>query len=252
MTLESAWFGSRQAPTLVLLHEGLGCVALWRDFPARLAEATGCGVFAWSRRGYGQSGPVALPRPLTYMHDEAALLSSVLDEAGVHRAILVGHSDGASIAAIHAGSVYDARVRGLVLIAPHFFTEEMGLRAIGAAREAYDTGDLRARLARYHRDVDNAFRGWNDAWLNPAFRAWRIDEYLPYIRLPVLVIQGEDDEYGTPAQVGMVHELAYGPVESMMVPGARHSPHLQAPAIVQDRVAGFVARIGAHEGPADR
>ena len=246
--IETAWWGPRDAPTLVLLHEGLGCVALWRDFPARLAEATGCGVFAWSRLGYGQSDPALLPRASTYMHEEAALLRSVLDGRGIRRAILVGHSDGASIAAIYAGSVYDARVRGLVLIAPHFFTEPKALHAIAAAREAYGAGGLRARLARHHRDVDNAFRGWNDAWLDPGFRAWRIDEYLPYVRLPILAIQGEDDEYGTAAQIAIVHELSYGPVESLMVPHARHAPHLQAPGVVLPAIAAFTHRLFAlHE-----
>ncbi len=227
------------APTIVLLHEGLGSVGLWRDFPASLAQATGCGVFAYSRPGYGRSDPVALPRPLTYMHDEAARLPAILDAAGIRRAILLGHSDGASIAVISAGSRYDARIRGLVLIAPHFFTEDMGLAAIAASRDAYDNGALRASLARHHKDPDNAFRGWNDAWLDPAFRAWRIDEYLPYIRLPILLIQGDADPSGTQAQLRTVEDMAYGPVQTVLVPGARHAPHLEAGAAVLAAVAEF-------------
>jgi pimeloyl-ACP methyl ester carboxylesterase len=243
--VEAAWWGPppHAAPTLVLLHEGLGCVALWRDTPARLAQATGCGVFAYSRLGYGGSDPVPLPRPLTYMHDEAARLPGVLDAAGVRRAILVGHSDGASIAAIYAGSRYDPRVRGLVLIAPHFFTEETGLASIASARDAYEHGDLRTRLARHHRDVDVAFRGWNAAWLDPGFRAWRIDEFLPYIRVPMLLIQGERDEYGTAAQLRAVEEVAYGPVETLIVPGAGHAPHRDAPDLVLGAVEAFAHRL---------
>ena len=247
--IEAAWWGPdpAAAPTLVLLHEGLGSVALWRHTPALLAAATGCGVFAYSRPGYGQSDPVTLPRPLSYMHDEARRLPAVLDAAGVQRAVLVGHSDGGSIAAIAAGSHYDRRVRGLALIAPHFFVEDEGIRAIEAIRAAYLTGTLRQSLAKYHRDVDVAFWGWNRAWLDPAFRAWRIDEFLPYIRLPILLLQGEDDSYGTLAQLRIVEAMAYGPVETVLVPGAEHSPHLDAPEQVVPVVAEFVARVWAHE-----
>ena len=165
------------APTLVLLHEGLGCVGLWGDFPEKLQEATGAGVFVYSRAGYGQSSPVTLPRPLTYMHDEARdMLPRLLDEIGFRRGLLIGHSDGASIAAIYAGSHQDHRVGGLVLIAPHFFTEDAGIASIVEARKAYETGDLRQRLSRWHADVDNAFKGWNGAWLDPDFRQWDITE----------------------------------------------------------------------------
>ena len=169
-TLEAVCYGPPpgKAPTIVMLHEGLGCVALWRDFPRKVAEATGFGVFAWSRAGYGQSDPVELPRPLDYMTREALdVLPGVLDAIGFRYGILLGHSDGASIAAIYAGGVEDFRVRGLVLMAPHFFTEEAGLQAIAAAKTAYEGGDLRERLAKYHGHVDNAFYGWNGAWLDP-------------------------------------------------------------------------------------
>ncbi|MEC8245105.1 MAG: alpha/beta fold hydrolase, partial [Pseudomonadota bacterium] len=156
------------APTIVLLHEGLGCVALWRDFPEQLARATGCGVFAFSRPGYGQSDPKPLPWPLDYMTREAAdTLAPVLDALAAPAVVLVGHSDGATIAAIHAGSVEDRRLWGVVLMAPHFFTEPEGLASIAEARTAYDGGDLRVRLGKYHRDPDNCFRGWNDSWLHP-------------------------------------------------------------------------------------
>jgi pimeloyl-ACP methyl ester carboxylesterase len=236
------------APTIVMLHEGLGCVALWRDFPRLLAEHTGCGVFAYSRFGYGNSAPAPLPWPTTYMHDEGLkILPRVLDAAGIGRFILLGHSDGGSIATIFSGGVQDFRQRGAILIAPHFFTEEMGLRSIAAARTAYDTGTLRPRLARYHADVDNAFRGWNGAWLHPDFRAWRIDDYLATIRVPLLVLQGEADEYGTPAQLDCAAAEAYCPVDTALIPGAGHSPHLSHAAEIFAHIVPFVRRIRALE-----
>ncbi len=198
--IEAAWHGPApdRAPTLVLLHEGLGCIAMWRDFPRLLAERTGYGVLAYSRPGYGKSDPVLLPRPLSYMHDEAReVLPAVLDQAGIRKTVLVGHSDGASIATIYAGSQQDFRVRGLALMAPHFFVEDISVRSIAEAKQAYETGGLRERLARYHADVEVAFRGWNDAWLDPKFREWRIDDELAHVRVPMLIIQGKDDQYGT-------------------------------------------------------
>src|SRR5712675_3578475 len=163
------------APTIVMLHEGLGCAGLWGDFPDRLAAATSAGVFVYSRAGYGASTKVALPRPLDYMHIEALdVLPKLLDKIGFRRGLLLGHSDGASIAAIYAGSHQDHRVQGLVLIAPHFIVEDVSIDSIAQAKTAYEQGDLKARLARWHKHVDVAFRGWNDAWLDPAFRSWDI------------------------------------------------------------------------------
>jgi len=248
--IEAKWWGPgpEAAPTIVMLHEGLGCVALWRDVPARLAELTGCGVLAYSRFGYGASAPVTLPRPLTYMHDEAlTALGQVLDQAGVRTAILVGHSDGGSIAAIYAGGVQDFRLRGAVLIAAHFFTEDMGISSIEAAKVAYETTNLREKLGRYHRDPDNAFWGWNGAWLDPGFRDWRIDDYVPTIRVPVLLVQGSADEYGTLAQFETFEGEAYCPVERLVVEGAGHSPHLTHADVVLPAIAGFVGRILALE-----
>ena len=247
-TLEAAWWGPGPdtAPTLVLLHEGLGCVALWRGLPARLAEATGCGVLAYSRAGYGQSDPVQPPRKLSYMHDEAALaLPAVLDAAGIRQAVLVGHSDGASIALLYAGGRQDFRIAGLVLIAPHVIVEDVTIAGIAAARRAYETAGLRDRLARYHQDVDGAFWGWNRAWLDPAFRAWRIDYCVPFIRVPILLIQGDADEYGTEAQLSLIEAEAYCPVERLMVPGAGHAPQNSHAELVVGAVATFVARLRA-------
>jgi pimeloyl-ACP methyl ester carboxylesterase len=241
--LETAWWGPGpdQAPTLVLLHEGLGCVALWRDFPEALVAATGCGVFAWSRFGYGGSDPVTLPRPMSYMHDEAlTVLPRVLDAAGVRRAVVIGHSDGGSIAAIHAGAVRDARVRGVVLIAAHFFVEELNIASITAIRATYEEGDLRARLARYHRDVDVAFRGWNDAWLDPRFRAFDITEHVARIRVPILALQGSEDPYGTAEQLRVLERVAHCPVETRLIAGARHAPHLEAKEATLAAIVPFV------------
>jgi pimeloyl-ACP methyl ester carboxylesterase len=244
--LEAAWWGPppEAAPSIVLLHEGLGCVAMWRDFPPLLVQATGCGVFAYSRFGYGQSDPAKLPRPVSYMHDEARdVLPRVLDAAGVRRSVVLGHSDGASIAAIYAATAPDARVHGLILLAPHFFVEDLAIASIAAARAAYAGTDLRARLARYHADPDSAFRGWNDVWLDPAFREWRIDALLPRIRVPMLILQGADDEYGTAEQLRVAQRQASCAVEAMLIEGANHSPHLSAPDRVLAAAASFTHRV---------
>ncbi len=248
--LEYRMVGPRpdKAPTLVLLHEGLGCVGLWADFPEKLSSATGAGVFVYSRAGYGKSSPVKLPRPLSYMHDEAReTLPRLLDVIGFRRGLLVGHSDGASIAAIYAGSHQDHRVGGLVLIAPHFFTEDAGIASIAEAKKAYETGELRARLSRWHADVDNAFKGWNGAWLDPEFRKWDITEFLAYIRVPVLIVQGRDDQYGTVKQIEVAQEECYCPVEVAVLPGARHSPQREKPEAALEVISEFVVRVLASE-----
>ena len=233
------------SPTLMLLHEGLGCVAMWRDFPAALCTATGLSVLAWSRAGYGASSPVELPRPLSYMHDEARdVMPRVLDAAGLSRVIPIGHSDGASIAAIHAGWAGDERVEGLVLIAPHFFVEDISIRSIEAARVAYRDGDLRDRLQRYHgANTDCAFLGWNGAWLDPGFRAWDIREYLPNISVPVLGIQGRDDPYGTLAQIDELCALVPHGAERAVLDECGHSPHREQPDATVSVIAEFVAKF---------
>jgi len=243
--LEYRMIGPRPdaAPTLVMLHEGLGCTGLWGDFPDKLSAATGAGVFVFSRAGYGKSNPVPLPRPLSYMHDEARdMLPRLLDEIGFKRGLLIGHSDGASIAAIYAGSHQDHRIGGLVLIAPHFFTEDSGIAAIAETRKAYQSGELRQRLARWHTDVDNSFIGWCDAWLDPNFRKWDITEFLAYIRVPILIAKGEDDQYGTVKQIEVASQECYCPVEVALLPGARHSPQRDAPEATLKVISEFVAR----------
>ena len=234
--LEFACYGPPpgEALTLVLIHEGLGCAALWRDFPATLAEITGIGVFVYSRAGYGQSDLADLPRPLDYMTREAEdVLPAVLDAMGIGRCVLVGHSDGATIAAIYAGSIPDMRVRGIVLMAPHFFTEEMGLAEISKAKEEFETTDMPARMAKYHRNPENTFRGWNDSWLHPEFRSWNVADVIDYIRVPILVIQGRDDQYGTLAQIEVVEERSYAPVDTLILDACRHALFLdQGPKVV--------------------
>ncbi len=232
------------APTIVLLHEGLGCAGLWGDFPEKLQEATGAGVFVYSRAGYGASSPVKLPRPLDYLHREAKdVLPKLLDAIGFRRGLLVGHSDGASIATIYAGAHQDHRVQGLVLIAPHFIVEDVSVKSIAEIKTTYETTDLRAKLSRWHKDVDNAFYGWNGAWLDPAFRNWDISDYLAYIRVPVAVIQGAADQYGTIRQVEIAQEECYCPVAVTEIPGAGHSPHREAAGVTLDAIADFARAV---------
>jgi pimeloyl-ACP methyl ester carboxylesterase len=239
-----------EAPTIVMLHEGLGCVALWRDFPQKLAAATGCGVFAYSRAGYGESERIDLPRPLDYMSWEARLsLPVVLDAIGIEQGILLGHSDGASIAAIYAGDHSDERIRGLILMAPHVFTEEMGLTSIAEARGAYETGDLRAKLAKYHAHVDSTFRGWNDAWLDPGFKAWNIEDAVGRWRVPALIIQGVDDQYGTLKQVRAIEVRSPAPVETLILEACRHSPQFDQPQATLEAIAAFCAEIMTTRAP---
>lgn len=246
MTLECAWFGPRpsEAPTIVMMHEGLGSVSTWRNFPERLAQATKTGVFVFSRAGYGRSSPARLPRPLDYMHREAIdVLPKVLDAIGFERGILLGHSDGGSIAAIYAGSVQDHRVRGLVLIEPHFFVEDMNIAAIRKTANDYKTTDLRMRLQRHHANADDMMQGWLDFWLHPQFKFFDIREELRYIRVPVLIVKGENDPYGTIEQIRAAEGECYCPVESIVVPNARHAPHHEQPELTLAAIASFINHI---------
>jgi pimeloyl-ACP methyl ester carboxylesterase len=233
-----------QAPTIVMLHEGLGSIGLWGDFPDKLQAATGAGVLVYSRAGYGASSPVTLPRPLDYMQIEALdVLPKLLDRIGFRRGLLLGHSDGASIAAIYAGGVADHRVRGVAMIAPHFVVEDISVTSIEEIKNAYETSDLKSKLARWHSDVDNAFYGWNQAWLDPKFRSWDISEYLGYIRVPVAILQGADDRYGTIRQIEIAREECYCPVDVTIIPGAGHSPHREAPGPTLDAISEFANAV---------
>lgn len=243
--LEYKWWGEPRADgkAIVMLHEGLGCIALWRDVPDLLAKATGLPVFAYTRAGYGPSSPISLPRPHDYLgHESFHVLPRVLDAAGITEADLVGHSDGGTIALMAAASpgIQD-RVSSIVSLAAHVFVEDVTLAGLEDARRAYEETNLRDRLTRYHGDnVDCAFYGWNDTWLDPAFRDWNIEHLLHMVTAPSLIIQGEDDEYATPAQVEAIAAGLSGPVETWMVPGAGHMPHLDTKSDVLDRMAKFI------------
>ncbi|MFO7713251.1 alpha/beta fold hydrolase [Desulfosarcina sp.] len=243
--LEALWIGPDpgQAPTLVLLHEGLGCVDLWRDFPARLAAATGCGVLIYSRLGYGDSDPCALPRPLDFMHHEAlTVLPAVIRQTGIRAHLLVGHSDGGSIALIHAGSKPCPGLKGVVTLAAHVFCEELTRQSILGARDRYLNGDLKARLFVYHgKNTPCAFWGWNQAWLDPGFNGWTIEACLPAIRVPVLAIQGSKDPYGSQAQIAAIQEKCGEAAVVEMIADCGHAPHLEKQVDVLSRIAAFTA-----------
>jgi pimeloyl-ACP methyl ester carboxylesterase len=230
------------ARTLVFLHEGLGSVAMWRDFPQRAAHATGCAAVVYSRYGHGQSDALGEPRKVDYMHVEALeVLPDLLARLEVPDPVLVGHSDGGSIALIHAAS--HPEVRGLVLMAPHVFVEDLSVKSIAEAKTAFESTDLPQKLARYHGDAAKTFWGWNDIWLHPDFRAWNIEEFLPRVRCPVLAIQGFDDEYGTMAQLEAIARQTGGPIELLRLSDCRHSPHRDQPQAVLEAMARFVDRL---------
>ena len=246
LRLEYRMTGPRphEAPTLVLLHEGLGSAGMWGDFPEKLAAATGMGVFAWSRVGYGRSSPAKLPRTLDFMHVEAReILPRLLDAIGFRHGLLLGHSDGASIAAIYSGAVQDHRVRGLVLMAPHFIVEDVTINSIREIRQAFDTTDVRTRFQRWHADADATVRGWTDVWMKNDFKSWDISEHLAYIRVPILIIQGEHDHYGTGRQIEIAQEECYCPVEVLLIPGIQHIPHREAPEVTLKAIADLSRRL---------
>lgn len=229
------------ARPIVFLHEGLGSISLWRDFPQQVADATGCEAIVYSRYGYGNSDALQGDRAVRFLHDEAwQTLPELLDKLNIHDPLLFGHSDGASIALIHAGSGLRP-VSGVMVLAPHVMVEEFGLIGIRQARERYLTTDLKQRLARHHNDPDSAFWGWNNIWLHPDFRAWNIEEYLPQISCPVLAIQGEDDEYGTMEQLNRI-ATQVPDVELLKLPNCGHSPHRDQPEAVLRATVRFVNR----------
>jgi pimeloyl-ACP methyl ester carboxylesterase len=241
-------------PPLVFLHEGLGSVAMWRDFPQRVAAATGAETVVYSRRGYGKSSKLAGKRAVDYMHREAReTLPAVLQPLKLQRPILIGHSDGASIALIHAAGGHD--LTGLVVMAPHIFVEDLTITSIEGARETYRTTDLGKRLGRYHDDADHTFWGWNDIWLDPAFRTWNIEALLPNIRAPILALQGADDEYGTPAQVTRIRDQVLVPCTVTLLQACKHSPHRDQPEATLRAISRFVESLVAdhpNPGPATK
>lgn len=233
---------------LVMLHEGLGSISMWREFPEQLARATGCRTLVYSRQGYGRSSPLDAPRQVDYMHDEARVgLPIVLKELGIRRPVLFGHSDGASIALIYAAKP-GSEVAGIIALAPHVKVEDLTIQGIAAAKTAYMETDLRARLSRHHADVDSTFWGWNRIWLDPAFRSWNIENLLSSIRCPILAIQGEGDEYGTMEQIASIARAA--PDSRLLVlPACRHSPHRDQPQAVLAAAQEFVAGLAVGAAP---
>lgn len=234
--------GSPGRPVLVFLHEGLGCVRMWKTFPQQLAEQAGCDAFMFSRSGYGASDPEPLPWKLNFMHTQALnKLPDILSAAGIETYILIGHSDGGSIALIHAGSRQAGPgLTAVITEAAHVFCEPVTLASIRAARTAYESGRLREKLARYHGDnTDNAFWGWNRAWLHPTFAHWDIQKFLPRIRVPVLALQGENDPYGTPAQLTAIQEKS-AHADTRLIPGCGHAPHIEQPDRVLADMGSFI------------
>ncbi len=235
--------GEALRPTLVFLHEGLGSMALWRDFPDSLARRLGAPALVYSRFGYGQSDGLMRERSVRFMHEEALdVLPPLLDQLGILCPLLIGHSDGASIALIHAADA-GRPVHGLVLMAPHVFVEPVTVEAIARIREAYRTTDLKERLAKYHARVDDAFLGWADTWLRPEFLSWSIEGLLPRVEAPMLLIQGEDDEYGTLDQLDRIAAKAPGRSRRLVLSRCGHSPHRDQEAAVLDAVASFATGL---------
>jgi pimeloyl-ACP methyl ester carboxylesterase len=237
--------GEAHKPTLIFLHEGLGCVEMWHDFPACLANLSGFPALVYSRRGYGRSAPCEVPRPLTYMHAEGLdVLPGLLDAAKIKDHVLIGHSDGGSIALINAGGTPAPGLRAVVTMAAHVFCETLSVTSIAEAKTAYEEADLRTHLAKYHRDnVDCAFWGWNKAWLDPDFKKWNIEAYLPKITMPQLVIQGREDPYGTIAQVKAIEKRSAGPVQVCMLKNCGHSPYKEKARESLAVIADFIARL---------
>lgn len=242
--LECAAWGAapHEAPTIVLLHEGLGCVTLWRDFPKQLADATGCGVFAYSRLGYGASDPVSPPLPITRMGDEARIvLPELLEMIAPRQLIILGHSDGGTIAAHYLAGETHSALRGAVLMAAHFYCEPSNTNAIRSTMAAYETGDLRRRLAKYHAHVDGAFYGWADTWLDPEFAAWDMHSEIARWRYPVLFMQGRDDPYGSVGQAEAAETSAHA--RAVWIDDCAHSPHLEQAECTLGPIVKFAAEV---------
>jgi pimeloyl-ACP methyl ester carboxylesterase len=234
--------GDPKRPELVFLHEGLGSVSHWKDFPARVGAATRCSVTVYSRYGSGQSDVLTEPREVRYMHDEAFIvLPELLSQLGIEKPILIGHSDGGSIALIYAGT--HQNVRSLILLAPHVFVEDLSVASIAKAKTLFESTDLPQKLGRHHRDAVRTFWGWNNIWLHSDFRRWNIEEYLPRITCPALVIQGLEDQYGTMAQVEAIRKQSGGPVEIMALADCRHSPQRDQSEAVLSAITAFVENV---------
>ncbi|MFT5134011.1 MAG: pimeloyl-ACP methyl ester carboxylesterase [Gammaproteobacteria bacterium] len=243
--LEYRRFGDNptDSPTLVFLHEGLGSVAMWKDFPEQLAEVTGFNAFIYSRQSYGKSSPLPLPREVNYSREEAVdVLPKVMEAANILKPVFIGHSDGGSIALIYAGTGMQPVAAGLIVMAPHVFNESVSTSGIQLAKQAYEQGELRSRLSAYHNDVDNAFWRWNNIWLDKDFQYWNIEEFLPGISAPVLHIQGKNDEYGTEAQALAIQTQCGGIVEVLMLADCGHSPFRDQTQATLNGISNFITK----------
>lgn len=244
--LEVAEFsGNSNLPTLIFLHEGLGCVDMWRDFPKEVALQTGFSVLVYSRQGYGRSDPCEIPRPIEYMHIEAQeVLPDLIKVANINDYVLIGHSDGGSISLIFSGGDKCSGLKGIITMAPHIFCEQMTVDAIEIAKTAFTNGKLRQGLLKFHMEnVDCAFLGWNGAWLNKQFMKWNIENFLPNITVPQLIIQGEDDQYGTYAQVEGIENQSSGPVEICMLEDCGHSPYKEQKELSLKAIKTFLRQF---------
>lgn len=231
-------------PTIVFLHDSLGCTTLWRDFPKRIAAACQCNFLIYDRLGYGKSDPMpTFVRPVNYLELEAALLKDILEKLNIQNAILFGHSDGGSIALI-AAAKYQNRIKMVIAEAAHIFVEEITLKGIRQAVQAYETTDLPLKLKKYHADkTEFVFKAWTEIWLSEEFRNWNIEKLLSNIKSPLLFIHGENDEYGTLAQVEKTVNLVKGTSESYIIPNSGHTPHKEVLEVVLEKVRVF---IGSH------
>lgn len=244
--IEARWFGSAdpQAPILVMLHEGLGSLSTWRDFPQQLADATGLRVFAYSRQGHGRSSSMSAPRGPDALHREALdVLPKILEEIGFRKGMLLGHSDGGSIVSIYAGHVHHQGVEGIILIEPHFNVEQKNIDAIRTMAETFHTTDMRERLARHHTDVDAMFSAWNGMWLHPQFEKFDITADLRTIRVPMLFVKGEDDPYSTELQLDLARAHCPTQVDSVIIKGSGHFPYRNDPKATIDAIAAFSRKI---------
>jgi pimeloyl-ACP methyl ester carboxylesterase len=238
--IEVAWWGQEStALPIVMLHEGLGSISMWRGFPEALADHTGRRVMAYSRFGHGRSDRPSASHSVRFMHDEARLLPAVLAAAGIAEAHLVGHSDGGSIALIFAAE-HPGQAASLLLEAPHVFVEDISIASIERRAADYRSTNLRQRLARHHRRVDDAFHGWSDVWLDPEFRSWNLEGFLPAIACPVLLIQGEQDDFGTLRQLEAIERQVQGPVQRLVLPDCGHSPHRDQRDLVLNVMTAFL------------
>lgn len=243
--LEIEWYeGVDKGPTLILLHEGLGCIEMWRDFPKKLSDAAGLSVLVYSRQGYGRSDACTLPRPLTYMHLEALeVLPELLKVADIQDHVLIGHSDGGSIALINGGGSPSTGLQAIVTMAPHVLVEAITLKSIAASTVAYTEGNLRASLDKYHNNVDCTFWGWNHSWLNPDFANWNIESYLPGVKVPQLVIQGTEDPYGTSVQLESIAEGSGSSVRVNLIDNCCHSPYKEKPLECLEVIGNFLEAL---------